>query len=213
MNTRKEYFDEGSPQSEILYAALEEFVQFGKKGARMQSIADRAGVNKALLHYYFSNKENLHQEVLRRIFQYAFSRVSASLEEASEPRDQMRELISRYYDFIAEFPELPRLMIHEIHTNPDEIVAMFSQIFTSREDRNYPQAIFEVITQGIQKGQFRQVDPRQFMITILSTILFFFVAKPLLTKVIGIENEEKFIIQRKAHIQDVLLTYLERDKA
>lgn len=208
MNKQEPYFDEESPKAEILQAALDEFVQFGKKGSRMQSIADRAGVNKAMLHYYFSSKENLHREVLRRMFENAFSRISASLEEATEPRDQIRKIIERYYDFICTFPELPRLMLLEINTNPEEISSYFPQLFIG--ENNYPRRILDIIREGIAKNQFRPVDPKQFLITVLSTILFFFGGKPLLTQVLHIEDEAEFIRQRKQHILDVLLTYLER---
>lgn len=209
MNAREDYFKEESPKSEILYAALEEFVQFGKKGARMQSIADKAGVNKALLHYYFSSKDNLHKEVLKRMIENAFSRISTSMEESSDPRDQIRQIIGKYYDFICTFPELPRLMLYEINTNPEEIASFFSQVFIG--EQHVPQSILGVIRAGIENGQFREVDPRQFLITALSTILFFFGGKPLLTRVLEIEDEAEFIRQRKQHVLDVLLTYLERE--
>jgi AcrR family transcriptional regulator len=208
MNPTSQYFDEESPKAEILQAAMEEFIQFGKKGARMQAIADRAGVNKALLHYYFSSKENLHKEVIKRIFQSAFSRISESLTSSDEPEEQMRELISAYFDFIRTFPELPRLMLHEITTNPEAIEKFFAPLLTG--ERNYPEAILDMIRSGIESGQFRKVDPQQFMITVISTIIFYFIAKPVLTTVLSIEDEEEFLDRRKQHIQDVLLTYLER---
>ena len=208
MNPTSHYFNEESPKAEILQAAMEEFMQFGKKGARMQAIADRAGVNKALLHYYFSSKENLHKEVLQRIFQSAFSRISESLTSSDDPVEQMRELISAYFDFIRTFPELPRLMLHEITTNPEAIEKFFAPLLTS--ERNYPEAILDMIRSGIESGHFRKVDPHQFMITVLSTIIFYFIAKPVLTTVLSIQDEEKFLDRRKQHIQDVLLTYLER---
>lgn len=208
MNTRSQYFNEESPKAEILQAAMEEFLQFGKKGARMQAIADRAGVNKALLHYYFSSKENLHKEVLHRIFQSAFSRIGESLTKSHEPREQMRELISAYFDFIRTFPELPRLMVHEITTNPESIGKFFAPLLTG--ERNYPQAILDMIRRGIENKQFRKVDPQQFMITLISTIIFYFIAKPVLTTVLSLGDEEEFLNKRKQHIQDVLLTYLER---
>ncbi len=202
------YFNEESPKAEILEAAMEEFTAFGKKGARMQAIADRAGVNKALLHYYFSSKDNLHKEVLRRIFQAAFSRISDSLTRSDDPPEQMRELISAYFDFIRTFPDLPRLMLHEITTDPDAVGKFFAPLLT--EERNYPEAILDMIRTGIQNEQFRKVDPKQFMITVISTIIFYFIAKPVLNHVLAIEDEEAFLNNRKQHIEDVLLTYLER---
>lgn len=202
------YFKEDSPKAEILQAALDEFVQYGKKGARMQAIADKAGVNKAMLHYYFSSKENLHQEVIQRVINHAFSEISATIEANKEPKEQVRALIGTYYDFIAAFPELPHLILHEINSNPVEIASLFSHIIIG--DNQAPQTILHVIRQGTEQKQFREVDPRQFLITILSSVIFFFVGKPLLTRVLGIEDEEAFIRQRKQHVLDVLLTSLER---
>jgi len=201
-------FQEDSPKAEILQAALEEFVEFGKKGARMQSIADRADVNKALLHYYFTSKDNLHQEVLRRIFQKAMENISGPLETSAAPDRQIRLLIRRYFTFIRNFPELPRLMVHEISSQPREVAHFFAQLFT--EDRHFPRAIMDILRDGMDQGQFRQDDPRQTLITILSTILFFFIAKPLLTNVLEIENEDTFFNQRLAHVENFVMYALER---
>jgi len=202
------YFEEESPRAEILQGAMEEFIEFGKKGARMQSIADRAGVNKALLHYYFSTKENLHKEVLRRVLEKGFSQISQSLEIPMEPADQIRSLIHSYFEFFRKFPELPKLMIHEITSSPQEVAEFFGKLFS--ENPNYPMAFAEVIREGIARKQFRPVDPRQFLITTVSAIIFFFVAKPLFIDILEIEDGDQFLDERLDHLQEILMDGLER---
>lgn len=201
-------FEEDSPKAEILQAALEEFVEFGSKGARMQSIADRAGVNKALLHYYFANKKNLHQEVLRRIFRKALTQISRSLDVPSDPERQICMLVRQYFRFIREFPELPRLMIHEISSNPDQVADLFSKLFT--ETHHFPGAIIDILRNGMEKGQFRKTDPQQTLISILSTVIFYFIAKPLLRNVLDIKDEETFLDERVNHVENFVMHALKR---
>jgi TetR/AcrR family transcriptional regulator len=208
MYTQKPYFDEEPPKAEILQAAMDEFIEFGKKGARMQSIADRANVNKALLHYYFSSKDNLHKEVLRRVFERGMSNISASLELQLEPKDQIRSLIRAYFNVIKTFPELPKLMIHEMASNPEPTADFFGKMFT--ETTHYPRAILDVINEGIEKKQFKPIDPKQFLITVISTIIFFFVAKPMFLRILDISDEQKFINERPDQLVEILMTGIER---
>ncbi len=208
MNRQPPYFNEKSPQAEILQGAMDEFIEFGKKGARMQSIADRAGVNKALLHYYFSTKENLHREVLRRVFEKGFSQISQSLDLPLEPGKQIRALIRSYFTFIRSLPELPKLMVHEIMSSPQEVVDFFGRLIS--ENPNYPKAFAQVIDEGVTRGHFNPVDPRQFLITTISSIVFFFVAKPLFIEILDIDDVDTFLDGRLEHLEEILMTGLER---
>ncbi len=208
MNSLNLYFEEDSPKAEILQGAMEEFIEFGKKGARMQSIANRAGVNKALLHYYFTNKETLHKEVLRRVFRKGMSNISHSLEDSQDPPEQICELIRAYFHFISTSPELPRLMIHEISSNPEEVAELLNKMFS--ESFDYPGAILGIIRKGIERKQFREVDPRQFLVTVLSSIIFYFVAKPMFIRVLRIEDEQSFQRERVDHLIHVLMHGIER---
>jgi len=203
------WFDEESPKAEILQAALQEFAEFGKKGARMQSIADRAGVNKALLHYYFSSKENLHQEVLRRVFSRGMSQISSSFDDTISPGDQIRLLVRNYFTFIRSFPALPRLLITEMATNQEDVTSLLARTF-EQGDLPIPGKLLEVIRQGITSGDFRPVDPRQFLITVIGSVVFYFIGRPLFQPVLHITEEEAFIEQRAAHLEELLLAGLER---
>lgn len=202
-------FHEESPKAEILEAALREFSLHGKQGARMQTIADDAGVNKALLHYYFSSKENLYHEVLQRTLDRALFNVGSSFDEQLSPKQQIENLISSYFRFFCETPELPRLMMWEVTANPEIMTQMFSATI-QKSEYPLPEMLEQVLTQGVKQKMFREVDPKQFIVSLLGTIAFYFIAKPVIIHVLSIDNEVKFLHQRETHIKKILLSGLER---
>lgn len=202
-------FEEESPKAEILQAALQEFAEFGKQGARMQSIADRAGVNKALLHYYFSSKDNLHQEVLRRVFALGITRISSSFDDSLAPGDQIRLLVRNYFSFLRLYPALPRLMITEMSSHQEDVTQLLLSTF-QQGNLPIPSKLIEVIQRGIASGDFRRVDPRQFLITVIGSAVFYFIAQPILQPILHITDEETFIARRATHLEELLLAGLER---
>ena len=91
----------------ILKAALEEFAHEGATGARTDEIARRAGVNKALLYYYFKDKEGLYAAALEQVFSGLYERVAAVLERADlPPPERLLLYVRTHFDYIASFPEM-----------------------------------------------------------------------------------------------------------
>ncbi len=202
-------FQEESPKAEILEAALHEFSLHGKQGARMQTIADDAGVNKALLHYYFTSKENLYHEVLQRILALGLFNIGSSFNAELSPKEQIENVISNYFQFFRSNPELPRMMMWEVTANPDTMGQIFNKTIT-QSDNPLPQMMEKVLKDGIASGEFKEVDTRQFLVTLLGTIAFYFIAKPLIWNVLSIGDEESFLNARETHIKRILLAGLER---
>ncbi len=101
-------------QAAILKAALEEFAHEGVTGARTDEIARRAGVNKALLYYYFKDKEGLYAAALDQVFSGLHERVMAVLERADlPPRERLLLYARTHFDYIASAPVYPRLVQRE----------------------------------------------------------------------------------------------------
>src|SRR5690349_15726675 len=98
----------------ILDAATREFSREGLAGARTDAIAREAGVNKALLYYYFHDKESLYAAVLDRVFTGLKARINAALEQPVSPRERLLAYAGAHFDYIAEHPEYPRLMSREM---------------------------------------------------------------------------------------------------
>src|SRR5262252_2773552 len=98
----------------ILKAALQEFAHEGVSGARTDEIARRAGVNKALLYYYFNDKEGLYTAALEQVFSGLHERVRSVLEQTElPPRERLLLYVQAHFDYIASEPVYPRLVQRE----------------------------------------------------------------------------------------------------
>src|ERR1700757_4283477 len=98
----------------ILKAALEEFSHEGVAGARTDQIARRAGVNKALLYYYYKDKEGLYAAALEEVFSGLSGRIQATLDMPGlSPREKLLKYVESHFDYIASVPWYPRLVQRE----------------------------------------------------------------------------------------------------
>jgi TetR/AcrR family transcriptional regulator len=106
-------------QEKALLAAKELMITKGKDGVRMQEIADHAGVNKGLLHYYFKSKDNIFKEVFLKEFRNVYVDLHAIL-ESNDPLDsKLEQVVDRYYDKMMANPKLPTFVMFEVNKNPD----------------------------------------------------------------------------------------------
>lgn len=189
----------------ILDAATAIFAREGFKGARMQQIAQQAGVNQALLHYYFRSKENLYEEVLARFFASIFSQLFHDFQEEADPETAFTRFIHAYIDLLARNPELPRLMVSEIMEGGTHMMRVADRIF-AETGLTPPRLIGPFIEKAVQQNRIRPVDPMQTTISVIGMCIFYFVARPLLVYVWGEPaDEEKFIADRKNAIVDLIL--------
>src|SRR5215471_4144707 len=109
----------GAPEQSraaILQAAVREFAEKGLAGARTDSIAAAASVNKALLYYYFHSKEDLYSAVIDQVFAGLKQRVFAALAQDVPPRDKIVAYVSAYFDYISTHPLYPKLGQREMMT-------------------------------------------------------------------------------------------------
>jgi len=161
----------------ILKAALEEFAHEGVTGARTDEIARSAGVNKALLYYYFKDKEGLYGSVLEQVISGLFSRVSAVLDrEDLSCREKLLLYAQTHYDYVASSPLYPRLLQREfMRTERNTSVA--ARII-ERLGRPVYGKMMKLIADGSKSGEFRDVDPAQALTSLLGVIVFYFVSIP-----------------------------------
>lgn len=163
----------------ILRAAVKEFAEHGTAGARTDAIAQAAGVNKALLYYYFKDKETLYGEVLDEVFGGLKQRVFGALEGEGSPRTRILAYTAAYYDYLAAHPLYPRVVQREMMRASGGESPHIQHIL-----KEYFRPIFGRLTatieQGIAAGEFRRVDPMQFIPTMIATIVWYFVSAPIL---------------------------------
>jgi len=163
----------------ILKSALEEFAHEGVTGARTDEIARRAGVNKALLYYYFKDKEGLYAAALDQVFTGLHDRVMSVLDnDALLPREKLLKYVEAHFDYIASAPFYPRLVQREFMRTAGRALSPVASRVLERYAKPIYTKIQTLLQHGIQTGDFRQVDPTQTMTSILGTIVFYFISLP-----------------------------------
>ena len=162
----------------ILRAAVAEFAEHGIAGARTDAIARAAHVNKALLYYYFKDKDALYEAVLDHVFSGLRARVMPVLESELPPREKVLQYLGTYFDYIAANPRFPRVVQGEWVRSGSGTMRM------QRVAREYFRPIFEklaeVLREGIRAGEFRAVNPMDFLPSMAAVIVFYFTSAPLM---------------------------------
>jgi TetR/AcrR family transcriptional regulator len=197
----------------ILRAAAREFAEHGIAGARTDAIAREAHVNKALLYYYFKDKETLHGEVLESAFSGLKTVLFRVFDSDLPPRRKIEDYVGAYFDFIATNQVYPRLMQREMMRARDGRSPHLDKLVKS-----YFQPIFarltEVLRQGTAAGEFRDVDPAHFVPSMIATIVFYFSSAPMMKKIVGFDPlAPERIAERRAAVLDFISTALFRPGA
>jgi len=167
-------------ESAILAAARAEFIENGLKGARMQSIADRAGLNKALLHYYFRSKDKLYEAALGAMVQEIFASLEAAFVHQNEPPANMAAsleiMVRGYVQVLRSNPDYQRLILRELAdggTALDPVVARLVPVLGRLRES------FEKFPLLIELGGYQHM-----MINIFSLLVGTFVFQPWYTRVL-----------------------------
>jgi TetR/AcrR family transcriptional regulator len=162
----------------ILQAALEEFAHEGVTGARTDEIARSAGVNKALLYYYFKDKEGLYAAVLEQVLSGLFSRVEIVLDRQDLGcREKLLLYVQTHFDYISSSPVYPRLLQREFMRSGRNAGSLVSRI-VERHGRPVYTKMLKMIADGSKAGDFREIDPPQALTSILGVIIFYFISVP-----------------------------------
>jgi TetR/AcrR family transcriptional regulator len=167
----------------ILHAAAKEFAEHGIAGARTDAIARKARVNKALLYYYFKDKETLYGAVLDHAFSGMKMNVFQVLDSDLPPREKIMAYVGAYFDFIASNQIYPKLMQREMmrakegeSKHIDRLVKTYFQPIYGR--------IGELLNKGIADGEFRKVDPAHFVPSMVAMIVFYFSSAPVMQRIV-----------------------------
>jgi TetR/AcrR family transcriptional regulator len=159
----------------ILRAAEEIFAERGLAGARTSAIARAARVNQALLYYYFQSKEELHWFTLEMLFSQLRAQATSALEAHDAPGERLLGYVNAYFDFVAAHPNYPRLVERELMNRGPRLGGIVENYFRPLHGR-----LTTTIRNGIARGEFRRVDPRNTVVTLIAMTVFYFAAAPVL---------------------------------
>ena len=181
-------------QNNILEAARIIFAKKGLAGARMQEIADEAGINKALLHYYYRSKEKLFEQVFEEALKKLLRPVSAFLSDDSDLFLKIQNLCRHYYTVLSEFPFLPNFVINEMNTDSSRLLKLMEiEGILAGKDKTIQQ-----IKEAVQQGRIRDIDPRELVLNILSLCIFPFASRPISGKLLYAEEDIDEILRNRA---------------
>jgi len=188
----------------ILKAAVGEFAEHGVAGARTDAIAQAARVNKALLYYYFKDKDALYEAVLEHVFRGLRARIVPVLESELPPREKMLQYLAAYFDYIAENPRFPRVVQAEWTRSPRKQTARMERV--AREYfRPIYQKLVQVLQAGIEAKEFRRVDPMDFLPSMVAVIVFYFSAAPVMKALMKVDPlSAERIAERRAFVLDFI---------
>ncbi len=194
--------EEKNTEQKILEAAKSVFLEKGKDGTTMQAIADKAGINKALLHYYFRSKDKLFRKVLEETMSAFLPKIEETFTSEIDFFDKIRMVVKNYISLLYENPFIPAFMLNEINRNPDELFSII------KESGIHPDVIFAVIEKEIEKGNIISIAPRQFFSNLLSLCIFPIAARPLLKRALLFATTEEynnFIEERKTQVSEFII--------
>lgn len=195
---------DSSTEQKILDAAKRVFFQKGMAGARMQDIADEAGINKALLHYYFRSKENLHEVIFQQAFGKMMPRVAEIFGTEASFEEKLRAFVDVYISMALANPFLPMFVLSEMHSGADSIV---KKHFLANIQQLPFQKIRQDIQDAVKRGEIMPIEPPQLMLNVMALCLFPFIARPLFQTINQLSDQqyEKLLKARKKEVADFIL--------
>jgi TetR/AcrR family transcriptional regulator len=198
---------------EIIFdAAMKVFEEKGFAASRMQEIADRAGMNKSLLHYYFRTKEQLFEAVFNKLLEKMFSKIIGVFMSDKPFEEKIRLYYEEHINFFQRNPTLPIFIMSEIAHNPERLKKQFGGI-------NYLQirdAVMKVHAKEMEESGIKKEDWPQFMITVISLTVFPYAAKEIIKLFLSQSEEKKsfneFMNDRKTFAADFVISAINNMK-
>jgi AcrR family transcriptional regulator len=200
-------------ETRILDAARAVFVRKGTSGARVQDIAAEAGVNQALVHYYFGSKDVLAE----RVFLEAASAVAGAFAPVPDPSLTLEQMIERfvvgYVRAVRQAPFIPAYLMAEAHHHPERLDALFEAAIGT-----VPATLMQttlahverVIAERVAAGSMRPMSPRQLLVSVMALTVFPFVARPILVAAFRLDGDgfERFLDERIAELPGFIINAL-----
>jgi len=192
-----------STEEKIVTAARKVFTKKGLSGARMQDIADEAGINKALLHYYFRSKEKLFEKIFEEASTKMFTKITEFIDSKEMNLfEKIEKMVENQIVMSMENPFLPAFVVNEFHQNAESSICQ-----TIGQKMTVSKKLIEQIQEAVNQGFIRPINPLQLFINIMSLSMFPFIAKPIMQINTGLSDELFAVLmeQRKKEVADFII--------
>jgi len=198
---------EMNTEEKILHAAREVFEQKGMTGARMQEIADKAEINKALLHYYYRTKDKLFEKVFDVAFSLFIPKVKDMMSGEEPIFTKIEFFVENYIQLLHKHPYIPGFVINELNRNPQILVKTFEKNVGLQKD-DIIKNLDEQLQKEVEKGIIKPISAQNLMTNVVSLCIFPIVAKPVLKGIMFNNDEQEykaFLNQRKDFVKEYLI--------
>jgi len=195
-------------ESQILEAAKQIFQTKGMDGSRMQEIADKAGINKAMLHYYFRNKQLLFEAVFNQAFTMIAPQLNAIMNDESSIEEKIKNFTYNYTSFMLQHPYLPNFIIQELNRNE-----VFLDKLKAKTDFPNLKKFKLKVQEEIAQGLIQPIDADQLFVNILSLNIFPFLGKPLIKAFTNNDDQAHIALveSRKTEVADFIINSIKRN--
>jgi AcrR family transcriptional regulator len=204
---------DGQTEQRILDAAHVVFVRTGTAGARTQEIAREAGVNSALVHYYFRTKARLAEAVFKRAAGQLLPTVIRILASDAALEDKVARVVEVELQQLSRAPFLPAYVLSELAHHPErapQLVAAVTGEVPIEVGARVRAALGAQIDAAARAGRMHRIAPEQFVVNLLALCVFPFAARPMLMAVLGMNQAgfEQFIETRRKELAPFFLRAL-----
>jgi AcrR family transcriptional regulator len=195
-------------EGKILIAARQVFIEKGLAGARMQDIADRAEINKAMLHYYFESKEKLFEVIFQETAGKLFPHFEMVISSDLSLFDKIRSIVSSYIEMIIQNPYLPLFVMNEMNKNPEIGIKNFFEA----QKPGFVKKFADSIEKSIKDGVIDSINPVHLIMNMFSMCAFPFIAKPMIVLMTGVADEQfkNLMEQRKVLVAEFIINSIKK---
>ncbi len=192
-------------EERIKEAAKTVFLEKGFDGTTTRDIAQAAGINSALMNYYFRSKEKLFQSIFNDMCTLMFEGMLTIFNQPISLKEKVSAFIDHEFQMMNNNPNLANFIMNELHRNPERL---FETIGLAKK---LPESVFQQqVDEAIAAGQIRPVDAQHIMTMIIANTQFLFVSKPITMQSQGLDEEgfNEFAVRHMEYVKDMICTYL-----
>jgi AcrR family transcriptional regulator len=194
--------EQSNTESNILNAAKEIFERKGMAATRMQEIADEAGINKSMLHYYYRSKQRLFEAVFKSAFLTLAPQLNEIINADNSLFDKIRNFTNNYISFVVKHPYIPNFIIQELNRNPEFVKKIVAE-------KNFPNIskFKQQVDKKVEEGIIKPIKAEQLFINIMSLNIFPFIGAQLLKGFVNVNDEayKQLMEDRKTEVADFII--------
>jgi TetR/AcrR family transcriptional regulator len=192
-------------QQKILFAARDEFGKFGLDGARVDRIARKAKVNKAMIYYHFRSKDKLYQAVIDDHISKIEAFLEKTIAEETNPETFILKIAGFFNSISLDKASFVPIILREMAQGSDRIKVGLTRVIA---EKGLGKKLEKMIADGVKNGQFRKINIKQAIISFWGMNIFYLLLAPIVNSVWEIQDEKSFREQRAKEVADIFLNGL-----